>query len=239
MGQVPLKNYTLIGNGRVATHFKQYLSLLSIPCFQWARKTHTIDQLKDFVNQSDILLLLIKDDAIDSFFNGHPFLWNKPVIHFSGSQVIENCPGVHPLMTFGPELYDLETYQKISFITEKGEATFQELFPRLPNVSHSIEKKDKILYHALCVLAGNFSMLLWRKFFQDFENKLGLPREIAFPYMDQVTKNMKRKGESPLTGPLVRNDISTIEKHLNVLQGDHYQNVYKAFVEAYQAEQIK
>lgn len=236
MGQVPVRTYGLIGDGRVATHMKQYFKLLSLPHLQWARKSQSKIELEEFVTKSDLILLLIKDDAIEKFIEEHPFLRSKNIVHFSGSLVIKNCPGVHPLMTFGMELYDLPTYLKIPFVTEKNEISFSKLFPELTNPSYQITVNDKVLYHTHCVMAGNFSMLLWQKLFQDFEKKLALPRDAAFLYLEQVTKNLKSNSEFNLTGPLARNDQDVLRKHLAVLEGDAYQDIYRAFIKAYQSE---
>lgn len=236
MGQVPVRTYGLIGDGRVATHMKQYFKFLSLPHLQWSRKSQSKIELEELVTKSDLILLLIKDDAIEKFIKEHSFLRLKSIVHFSGSLVIENCPGVHPLMTFGAELYDLKTYLGIPFVTEKGEACFSNLFPELSNPSYQISVSDKVRYHALCVMAGNFSMLLWQKLFRDFEKKLKLPREVAFPYLEQVTKNLKNNSEFNLTGPLARNDQEILLKHLTVLEGDTYQDIYQAFIKAYQSE---
>lgn len=62
----------------------------------------------------------------------------------------------HPLMTFPDNLYDLDVYEKIPFITERNRKSFKELFPKLNNPSFEIDPEDKILYHAYFVMSWEF-----------------------------------------------------------------------------------
>lgn len=238
MGQVPqMLSYLIIGGGRVARHMAHYLQLESIPYATWKRQDGET-ALRTQIAACSHILLLISDRSISSFVHENPFLSEKPCVHFSGSVVNENIPSAHPLMTFSESLYELETYRGIPFITEAGRPDFHQLLPGLSNPSFAIESQKKTLYHALCVLSGNFSTLLWEKVFRDFEEKLGLPSSVTKPYLQQVLQNLLQTpvGTSVLTGPLVRGDRETIQRHLHVLNGDPYANVYRAFVEAYQSE---
>ena len=231
MGQVPA--YTIIGDGRVARHFSHYFNLQKIPFNTWARKTHTESELKSIVSSSEKILLLLKDGAIESFVHAHSFLKEKKLIHFSGSLVLEEIQGMHPLMSFSENLYSVDEYQRIPFVVEKGNSSFIEIFPGLLNPSYEIEKEKKALYHAYCVLAGNFSTLLWKSAFDSFENKLGLPRELAFPYLEQITKNLKQDSSKALTGPLMRKEHEVVQKHLELFKESSEGVIYQAFVKAY------
>ena len=180
--------------------------------------------------------MAISDDAIESFIDQNPELQNKELVHFSGGLVTDKAIGLHPLMTFGEELYELEFYQKIPFITE---AESSDVLTELPNPRFSISKKDKPLYHSLCVMSGNYTSMLWNKLFKDFEEKFELPKEVAQLYMEQVFQNIKNQGQKSLTGPLVRGDEKTILSHLRALQTDPYLSVYEGFVQAHKNEEIQ
>src|SRR5690606_25694883 len=114
---------------------------------------------------------------------------------------------------------------------------FEELLPGLKNKAYEIDPEQKGLYHALCSLAGNFTVMLWEKAFSDFERRLGLPKEVLTPFLHRTAANLANSSgeKSVLTGPLVRGDQVTIERHLGVLNGDPYREVYAAFVAAYSA----
>jgi len=222
--------YGIIGRGRVATHLARYLELEGPRHIPWHRgMDHDVERV---LREADVILLAISDDAIAGFPSDHPALCNRPMVHFSGSLAIEGIAGLHPLMTFGPEPYDLETYRRIPFITERGGAGFRELFPSLGNPSEAIDPELKPLYHALCVLAGNFTTILWAKTMRDFENKLGLPRELLSPYLERTATNTLLQGDDALTGSLARAERSTIERDLEGLAGDPFRGVYLAVAEA-------
>ncbi len=231
MGQVP--KYTILGDGRVARHFSHYFDLLEIPYQIWARKTHTESELQELVSASEIIFILFKDEAIEPFVRAHSFLKEKILIHFSGSLVIEGVQGIHPLMSFAEGLYSLAEYQRIPFVVEKGNLSFSDIFPTLKNASYKIEKEQKALYHAYSVMAGNFSALLWKTMFEEFETKLDLPREMIFPYLDQITKNLKHDASKALTGPLIRKEKKVVQKHLELLNVSSEREIYQAFVKAY------
>jgi len=225
--QVP-KNYTIIGDGKVARHIRHYFNLVGISFNQWQR-SQSIKQLQQSVAQTDIILLLISDDAIEKFIQQHNFLQDMDLIHFSGSLMLDKAFGCHPLMTFGQELYDLKTYQSIPFVCDDG-VEFNTIFPQLDNKSFAIAKKNKAYYHAMCVMAGNFTQILMRETASHLTSELDLPKDILFSYLLQNTKNFINNPENSATGPLDRGDFSTINKHLNTLQGDALEGIYKSFL---------
>lgn len=235
MGQVPAStSFLILGDGRLASHLARYFELESIPYQNWNRRFHTEAELFNFYLNSTHILFAISDTAIQEFAHSHRYLLEKSCVHFSGAQIISEIPSAHPLMTFTKEMYDLNTYQSIPFITESGKKPLAETLPGLKNPSYSIEGHTKGLYHALCVMAGNFTTLLWEKSFLEFAN-LGLPKSVLIPYLEQTMKNLKFSdpGQTVLTGPLARSDRKTIEQNLSSLKDDPYFKVYKAFCQSY------
>jgi len=226
-------SYGLIGRGRVASHMARYLELEGQPVTRWHRGIP--HPPADGLSDTDVILLAISDDALKGFIADNPALRDRPLVHFSGSRVVDGAHGLHPLMTFGPEVYDLEFYRSIPFVTERGGAGFRELFPGLQNPSWHIDPDDKPLYHALCVLAGNFTTILWAKAMEDFEAKLGLPRTVLRPYLEQTAANTFTHGHAALTGSLARGEGGTIARDLDGLRDDEFREVYLAFTHAYAA----
>lgn len=239
MGQVPAQQntqkaplYLIVGRGRVAQHFSHYLGLLNIPHRLWHRQDSTT--LTEKAAQTSHVLLLINDDAIEDFYLSQPLLKNKICIHFSGAMQSKNIIGAHPLYSFGSQLYNLETYKNIPFITELGRPQLKELFPQLNNPSAALPPQKKALYHSYCVMSGNFTTLLWQNLLSDFEKDLGLKPALMFPYMTQIFTNLMTQANDALTGPMVRNDKKTIILHLDALMGRPYQNLYYAFINFYE-----
>jgi predicted short-subunit dehydrogenase-like oxidoreductase (DUF2520 family) len=229
--------HLIVGSGRISQHFKHYLNFLGVSFLEWSRKSNT--QFDVIASCATHVWLLIADDAIVPFYLEHPSLKSKIVIHCSGSLVHPAIIGCHPLMTFSETFMDFSEYQKINFISEKNRPRINELIPEMKNQTFFIAPELKPYYHALCVLAGNFSILLWEKLFQDFEKKLDLPKSVVLPYLEQITKNLSStSATSVLTGPLARQDQRTLDANLKALHGDPYKPVYEAFVAAFNATDL-
>lgn len=215
--------FGIVGDGRVATHFSHYFRLIGIPFRQWSRRLPA-QSLAD----CPVILLLVSDPAIAELASHYP---GQTCVHFSGSFRSPDVRGMHPLMTFGTALYSLSEYQRIPFVVEDP-ALFRRLFPALTNPCYGIGADHKARYHALCAMAGNFTGFLWAKLFEEFPAALGIPAEAAVPYLEQVCRNIAASPTQPesfLTGPIVRNDVAAVEKHLLALESDPYRSVYEAF----------
>lgn len=236
MGQVPENpSYLIVGNGRLSRHLQHLFTLESIPFERWDRSCEVaFDQVG---RRARAVVVAISDDSIEGFVARHATGDRRLWIHCSGAVTTPLAECAHPLMLFGDELYDLDTYRRIPFVCERGRRPFPELFPELANPFTVIDPEHKPLYHALCVIGGNFTTLLWSKVFEDGARRLGLDRELFYPYLEQVVRNLEAS-EDPLTGPLARGDRRTIERHLRALAGDPFQKVYEAFVEAHRADAV-
>lgn len=234
MGQVPDRKYAIFGDGKVARHFSHYLSLRKIPHSSWSRRTAEAGgaSLEEVAAQADTLLLLISDSAIEPFIAANAALLSgKQLVHFSGSLFTPRALGMHPLQSFWPELYRLEVYEKFAWICDGAMETALSIFPELKNEIFPIDPKQKALYHALCVLAGNGSAILWQKLLGDFDLRLNLPAHVAYPYLEQLTANLLTNPSQALTGPIQRQDFETIEKNLGALKGDDFEGVYRSLWE--------
>lgn len=179
------------------------------------------------------ILLAISDDAIEPFIKTRLQETKAVKVHFSGSLVTDLAFGAHPLMTFGETLYPVETYTKIPFLIDDNAPDFAALLPGLANPHGRLPRSEKAKYHALCVMAGNFSCILWQKLFNFLEQDLGLPAETASLYLQQQTENLQADYRRALTGPLVRGDEKTMARNIAALTDDPFQNVYKTFVAAW------
>ena len=79
--------------------------------------------------------------------------------------------------------------------------------------------------------------MLWAKAFDDFEHRLGLPREVLEPYLERTRLNIAVSGRDALTGSLARGDRRTVERDLRALEGDPYHEVYRAFIGAFEEQE--
>jgi predicted short-subunit dehydrogenase-like oxidoreductase (DUF2520 family) len=244
----------IVGNGRVARHMIRYFELSGQPYLHWfrnasmpsvnhsrlARFKYRLNHLFQNTNTKTLnaavvsaktVLLLIPDDQIEPFIDDNPSLEGKTLIHFSGALNSDRAMGCHPLMTFGPDLYDLQRYQSIPFVVEES-VDFRQIFPSFKNPVHHIKSEQKVMYHAMCVMAGNFSQLLWQATSAEMV-RLGLPADLMHAYLQQNTQNYINDPQNALTGPLVRGDVKTIEQHRHALKNQPLQGIYQSFCDLY------
>lgn len=223
--------YLLVGGGRMARHMGHYLDLLGISWRGW-RRGESPEALETAARDARAVLLLISDHALLPFvqeFGG--VLGGAPRVHFSGSLEVDGVRCCHPLGSFGPVLHPLSLYRRIVFVCDPGTPDFPTLFPGLPNPYRTLDPGLRGRYHALAVLSGNFTVLLWKKAREEF-SRMGLPSSATEAYMETVFANLSADPESGLTGPLVRDDRETVASNLRALGSDPFAEVYRAFVRA-------
>lgn len=225
--------YLVIGSGRTGRHMIRYLQALDLPCTSWSR-SQSFSDLKALCEPATHILLSISDREIQNFAQTHlaEFLSVKKIIHFSGALVISGLIDAHPLMTFTDDLYDLQTYRSISFISSSSE---RQILPGLENRFFHINPEQKALYHALCVASGNFTTLLWQKMKSGLA-EMNIPFEAAHPYLLQITQNLIHHPDTALTGPIARQDLPTVKANHQAFAGDSFQEIYRAFIHTYYKE---
>jgi len=224
-------SYGIIGNGKVAKHIMHYFSMLGIQYTNWFRSDKT--PLSEKLLSVDVVLILINDSSIETFYQNNFFLKSKTCVHFSGAMNIDGVIGVHPLMTFGLDLYPFDVYQRTPFIIEKGIYKFRDLFPGLINPHYEIAKEQKAIYHAKCVMASNFLVLILNNYYEYLNKEIGIPQNDTTLLIDTTLTNVKLLGIKALTGPIARGDLGTIEKNIASLKLSGEDQLYKQFITTY------
>lgn len=240
-------SWLLIGGGRLATHLKFFLPQVlgkkssrklkpSLRIYQWTR-SNSLESLDKLVKKVDRILLAIPDSVIQDFLSDlckrNPEVWNSKVwVHFSGCLSLPGVRSAHPLMSFGPGLYDLSIYKKIHWTCE-APWSLEDCLPGIEASESSISGKEKALYHSACVMMGNLPLYWWleaEKIFSEFK----IPPQGWELYLHQVFENWHQLGAQALTGPLARGDYQTLVSHLLALQGRPVQKalagVYESFL---------
>lgn len=223
-----MKNSLLIGSGRWATHLAFDLANLGIPFRQWSRR-HSKQNLPEMLASADRVWLAISDRALPGFVADELKNFEGTVVHFSGALNIPGTVCAHPLMSFGPHLYEPSFYRGIHYAVT-GAADLSAILP-LPNSFTILAPEEKALYHALCVMGGNLPVLLWKKAEEGLKD-FGVPETAIRGYFQRISENYAELGPVALTGPIARGDRPTIEKNLSALDADPWKKVYLAFVEA-------
>lgn len=223
----------LVGSGRLAKHLQHWNSLFEIPntIFTWNR-SQSFELLKGHLEKCRFVWLAISDSAIIPFYEKYLNHYQYNIVHFSGALNDPRFLSAHPLMSFPQNLLPDEVYSKIHFVINGAENLNQAL-PNFKNQFTVLNDENKSLYHALCVLAGNFPQLLWHEITQEMK-ALQLPAEALDLYIKQITENYLAYKGRAITGPLVRRDLTTIEKNLASLEfKPKLKNIYSTFTKEF------
>ena len=168
MRQVPAKqqasaresaaaHYLIIGDGRLARHLRTYLSFLNLPHDQWARSTQGPRELTALSERASHVLLAISDSAIEPFLVAQPNLLRRVCVHFSGAFVHASVASAHPLMTFGPDLYSVETYRSVPFVFESGRGSALSMPSKAGPKTHcSGRRASPLAEHYTIVIRAGF-----------------------------------------------------------------------------------
>ena len=186
----------------------------------------------------DVLLLTVPDDQIptvaQNLCNSTVDLTNTVVAHTSGattSQVLiplkakgAIVASLHPIQTFSgieDEANKITgTYFGIEG-EEKAVTILTELVQRMKGIPLVISPETKPVYHAACVFASNYVVVLMalaEELLKKLNINLQKPWKILLPLLQGVVKNMHHQDPSKaLTGPILRGDVKTVQAHLQAL----------------------
>jgi len=232
---------TIIGYGNVGQHLHNALQNASGVGVQQIYNrsfiknlnTPQTQNLSDIV-EADVCIIAIPDNLIGDFSAKLPFQ-NKLVVHTSGGANIDalsknNRRGVfYPLQTFSRN-----TEVNFSNIPICVEAESNDDVTLLKKLGHSIsEKVNKISseerehLHVAAVFVNNFTNHLYH-IAETITTTHKLDFNLLKPLLTETANKIKNRSPSQVqTGPAMRNDSKTIEKHLKLLEGSDYKELYK------------
>jgi predicted short-subunit dehydrogenase-like oxidoreductase (DUF2520 family) len=185
---------------------------------------------------ADLVLICVKDDAIEEVSNLiHSEIF---VAHTSGSIGInalgkhKNAGVIYPLQTMSQSLeVDLT---KAPFLIEASDT---ETLKRLAELSacvsediHVVNSEDRETLHMAAVMVNNFTnhLVATAKTILDEQ---GLDWKLLLPLLQETSQKLKYLDpENAQTGPAIRGDQKTIEKHLSKLAKSE-QQLYQLFTE--------
>lgn len=197
------------------------------------------------IADSDIIFLTVSDGAISSVWNliKEIPMQDKIFCHCSGSissQIFSDIHtkgafrySIHPLLAIHSKEHSYDNLTHAIFTIEGDQThldTMMHLLEGLGNPVQSIPTESKPLYHAAAVFASNHVVAL-AKVSMDLLINCGFDESSALsaitPLLMGNVSNIVKEGPTlALTGPIERNDTSTIQKHLDCLE-DSYQILYK------------
>ncbi len=178
----------------------------------------------------DIIIIAVKDNYIEEIASEIIAPEHCIIFHTSGTwpiDVLERSAAHH----YGV-LYPLQTFTKgvkssfkdtPIFVEGNGDYAYkvlQELTRKLSRQVYKLESEQRGILHLSAVIASNFSnhMLTMAKSLMD-------KHDMSFDLLQNVVYSMVQKAfdigpENGQTGPAIREDLDTLEKHRKMLKDD-------------------
>lgn len=225
-----------------------YYSRTKESAYQAAKLTNTtqFDTMKEIVKMCDTLFLTVPDGQILEVWNqvkSFP-IEGKMICHCSGAMSAEIFSGIHekkaygysihPMFPFNSKTIPYETMQSAFFTVEGDEEKRNDLVSMIQGFGNQVkvlDSKNKTSYHAASVMASNqvvalmeMAVTLLKKCQFSEREALDALRPLALKNLENILTVGTTKA---LTGPVERNDVETVKKHLRDLD-EEQREVYQA-----------
>ena len=219
---------------------------------RWAAaftETEMFDTPNEVIAASDSIIISTPDGEIKKVWDGldKELIKGRIICHLSGSlssdvfSGIENYGGypisIHPLFAFSDKESAYKQLNNVCFTLEGhpyAVSTWKEILHSYGNESVSISKESKPKYHAAASILSNHVIAVLDTGYH-LLTECGFSEEQARKYtktlvMTNVEHVIKDGSVSALTGPIERNDIGTVKKHMDVLD-DNGKKLYRTCAE--------
>jgi predicted short-subunit dehydrogenase-like oxidoreductase (DUF2520 family) len=238
---------TLIGAGNLATHLGKALvatghgieqvfsqNLLRAHTLREALEANAATNSLQEINQNaDLYIVAVPDAAIGPVVEtlAECGLGNKLIVHTSGATDIGVFKASNSLLLRYGVFYPLQTFTKTREISLSDVPIFVEanngedrqfllgLANELSSQVFNLDSSDRAKLHLAAVFVNNFVNHLF-SLGERIVEETGLPFEILRPLIQEtVNKLADGAPEMMQTGPAIRRDTVTIERHLSLLAG--------------------
>jgi len=240
-------NIVFIGAGNLATNLSITLKDAGYSILQvYSRTGKSAQELAQKINcdyttdinnlkKADIYFFSVADKIIPKLLESSNFE-NKFIVHTAGSVSIDvfknksnNYGVLYPLQTFSKER--IVDFKNIPICIEANNSESHQLLENIANsISNDvrlIDSEQRKIIHLTAVFACNFVNHLY-SISSDILKKGNLPFDILKPLIiETANKIIDKDPKCVQTGPAVRNDTQTIEKHLEMLDDQNLKNIYR------------
>ena|SRR5690606_14582014 len=242
-------NIVLIGSGNIASTWGKALAALGHHITQIY--SHTLanacalanslsslatDKLEELDLTADLYIVAVSDSAIPSVVEQMPQHLAGLVIHCSGATDLQVLSGfkrfgvAYPVQSFSKTV--AINFNKIPFgieaNTAEDEALLQRLFSELSSNVFPCSSEQRLAIHLAAVMVNNFSNALYQMAYELLEQKnlsFDLMRPIILETAEKVQNHVPKDVQ---TGPAIRNDDVTINKHLQFISDNpEWQSIYQ------------
>lgn len=208
--------------------------------------TKAFTTLEELLRESTVIFITVPDGAITDVFNNIRELGisGKLICHCSGAlSAGEAFPdistsgaqglSIHPLFPVSSKYDSYKELGNAFFCLEGNRADeWRDILTSLGNPVRIIDGSVKVRYHAACAISSNLvcalaaeSVSLLKECGFTADEALQALRPLA---MSNMSKVFEAGPVSALTGPVERNDVSTVSKHLKCFGTDEERELYTA-----------
>jgi len=179
-----------------------------------------------YPDSTDVLIVSVPDQKIKSVLNTLKCRPDAIVVHTGGStgldifpEHIERAGIFYPLQTFTMERE--VSFKNLPFLLESADddilQTLKLAAESLGGTVHYVDSEHRKMIHLAAVFICNFTNYMLTRG-EEVAIKAGYSLELFKPLLaETITKALETGPGNSQTGPASRNDISTIEKHLELL----------------------
>lgn len=241
-----------IGSGNVATWLAQNLSqkghqVLAVH----SRDLNHANKLADLVNavavkdisdlpQSDLILIAVNDDAIEGVASELKQR-KELIVHTSGAVDMNVMEGCHRRGVF----YPFQTIRKNDFSTgfpilieAENQADYRILHQLASDLTQEVcemSSEQRQYLHLAAVFANNFSNYLHVLANRICKEK-GVNPALLVPLVNKTGRDFLN-AENSQTGPAVRRDVATLDRHIHLLENSpEIADIYRQLTKAIQNE---
>jgi len=193
----------------------------------------------DLIKKADLYLISVSDSAIAEVSNSLPFT-NRLVAHTSGATSIDSINNKNKQAVF----YPLQSFTKgkktdfsnIPICIETKDNDDCNTIMRIANsISNNVKKvssEQRQYLHASAVFVNNFANHLFyigKEIADHHGVDFNLLKPLIKETVDKLDYNTPKEVQ---TGPAVRGDKKTMEKHLELIPDETHREIYKLITES-------
>ncbi len=188
--------------------------------------TSGINRFSDLSASADIYILAVSDTALTELRSWLPPIEKGIVVHTAGAvnilvlkEIAARYGVLYPLQSLKSGNAD---YPEIPFLTDADSSdTLSEIQLFASSLSTRVIAADdevRLKLHTTAVVVNNFTNYLY-SLAEEFCTQEGLDFSLLLPLLNETVKRLALyPARSMQTGPAIRNDRLTMDKHLSVLQ---------------------
>lgn len=248
----------IIGSGNIATFFATKFAACGHEIIQVI--SPTIEHAREFAsqfncdyktsvnelnNETEVCVFAVKDDIIQSLLTQHNFN-QKILIHTAGSIRLDQLSNASPNTGCIWCMYSINKNYlphrtNIPLIVNSSNEACLKIVTQLASCIstsiYSLTDEQKLKAHLAAVFANNFANHMF-SIGQDILNEENIPFQLLVPLIENTVEKLNYSNPDKLqTGPAIRHDEDTIQKHLDQLKEyEDYRRIYQLLTASIQSK---